>query len=354
MKSGNGIFAATWLLAFFLAWLTPLAAQTAQDSLQANRENEFLEPPKVEPTDDTAQPEVEATRPTTPTSRVKSSDLLLPVFNIVPGLGVALQGRPLVGLTYFGAAFGGGVLLVDGMEGLLDENPEFEGKLFGAGAPSLHNPNLQKVIAGGSIIQGTMFLSAYDVFHASLPGFKAKGKYGYVKRQEDVGQLMVAPFQFNYLKRKTTWIPLASLAATAAVMVPYARAHPEEPGTWTPYRWHDPLFTGTISYSAGVTEEALFRGWLYPVAYEYTGENIWVAQIAQAGLFAAAHMSEVRYPIAQAALGLYFGWLTERQQWSIGESAFIHFWWDVIVFTAALFSERQVDAKVGVTLPLGF
>jgi membrane protease YdiL (CAAX protease family) len=93
----------------------------------------------------------------------------------------------------------------------------------------------------------------------------------------------------------------------------------------------DVFFTGAISYGAGVGEEAVFRGFLLPELRQALGSDFWSNAVTAVG-FAAAHLGSVDRPIAQLALGYYWGDLTQRNNWEIAESIFIHTWWDVIAF----------------------
>ena len=79
----------------------------------------------------------------------------------------------------------------------------------------------------------------------------------------------------------------------------------------------DVLFASAISYNAGVGEEALFRGWMYPMFMEAFGHDLW-ANVASSAIFAAAHISsENPVPWPQFLAGYYFSWLVKKNGWSM-------------------------------------
>ena len=159
-------------------------------------------------------------------------------------------------------------------------------------------------------------------------------------REESIGELAMAPFQFRFLKRQSTWIPLAMAGALSALDLSRSDKSLEKGGLKRSFGPEDALFASATSYNAGLWEEAVFRGWLMPVVREYYGSDL-VANLSVAALFSLAHISaENPIPWPQFALGYYLGQVTLDNSWSIAEAIFVHAWWDVIVISAAYSLEK--------------
>src|SRR6266511_517195 len=90
------------------------------------------------------------------------------------------------------------------------------------------------------------------------------------------------------------------------------------PAQYLPFQTRDGAFVAAFSYNAGVGEEALFRGWLYPMLYQHLGRRAWLANGLQAGAFGALHAPQAgAFALDIAGSALYEGWLTRRNGWSI-------------------------------------
>jgi membrane protease YdiL (CAAX protease family) len=217
----------------------------------------------------------------------------------------------------------------------------------------------RKVVLGSLAAQGSGFLSAYSAFRSSVPRFqKEDGRYLFLGPRESIPELMASPFRFDHLLEPSAAIPLGLLAGGVGYLISDGRSH-HHGARWT-MSGDDFLFTGAEAWNAGVTEEAVFRGWLYPLAYQYTGRNFWLANGAQALLFGAAHFDSDANPIPwpQAALGFYFGWLVEKNGWSLSESIFVHAWWDMLLFAgevATSYRDRDPgNASFRIDLPVSW
>ncbi|SMF49153.1 CPBP family intramembrane glutamic endopeptidase [Pseudobacteriovorax antillogorgiicola] len=183
-------------------------------------------------------------------------------------------------------------------------------------------------------------MSAYHAFRTSVESRRHSGQYKFLKRslEETPLDIALAPFQFEFLTRKTTLAPLAVVAGLAILSV----NNKPEGYESAPLNLSDGGFIMGLSFNAGTNEEAIFRGWLMPYAYEYT-DSYFLANVIQSGLFSLAHINQTEVPIIQLGLGYYLGWLTKENQWTIAESIFIHTWWDVFAF-AMQFSTRKKEA----------
>jgi hypothetical protein len=268
------------------------------------------------------------------------SDWWLPAPSVfLPGFGQYFQGE-WPGLLYTGVAVGGLFMVADGMSELLADDIE---EVPDSPAAGTESPAEREVLLGSLAYQGSGFLSAYSAFRSSVPRFQAEdGKYRFLTTNEGVGALTVSPARFDHLAKASAFIPLGLLAGVAGYLVMDERSS-HHGADWT-FSADDILFSWPMAYNAGVTEEALFRGWLLPVAYQYTGRTWWLANGAQAALFSLAHYGPGnRYPWPQALLGYYFGYLTRKNGWSLSEAIFVHSWWDAILFTAQYATMRRVS-----------
>jgi membrane protease YdiL (CAAX protease family) len=273
-----------------------------------------------------------------------SSVVLLPVVSVfLPGFGQMAQRRYLSGAAFGAAGFGGLVLATHAS---YEGDGSLEDALF-------DHPGARRQLYGLGLYQGAGFMSAWDAFQASIPAQQQdKGRFRFLDagQREKPADLLLAPFKPVYLKRPSTYIPLGVLAVLATLGVQGYRVDKgSEPGLrWRAYEPGDAFFTGAVSMNAGATEEAMFRGYLFPLFHQWSGERAWVSNPAQALLFAGAHIGGVsNVPVAQGLLGLYLGWLTQRDDWKIGQAVAIHFWWDVIALSAAMFTRHDVPVSLG-------
>jgi membrane protease YdiL (CAAX protease family) len=255
----------------------------------------------------------------------------------VPGLGQYLEGSWLTGAGFTGAAAGGYALAYTGDAG-------------SGGEDLPRTAAEQRAFVGGGLVLAAGALSAYDAFHQSLPSLQRAGRYDFVTAHDPPASLLLAPFDVSMLKRWTTWLDLAVTGATTAIVV----LTESEPGAqYLPFRTRDGAFVAAFSYNAGVGEEALFRGWLYPVLYQNLGRRFWLANGLQAGTFGALHAPQAgSFALVIAGSAFYEGWLTRRNGWSIRESVFHHFWYDVAVGAASLLTQKT--ASVVVVVPVRF
>jgi membrane protease YdiL (CAAX protease family) len=279
---------------------------------------------------------------------VTQSAVWLPAASaLLPGFGQFWHGEASA-WAYTGTALGGAALILDGasaVAGDFSANP----------TEGIEDWSVRKVLLGSLAIQGSGFMSAYSSFRTSVPAFQAEqGKYQFLTGEESLGDIFLSPFRFGHLKKTTSWLPLGALAGLVAYFVAEERSGRD--AEWL-FSADDPIFAGLISYNAGVTEEAAFRGWLLPLAYETLGETWWAANGAQALLFGAAHYHSKRNPVPwpQALMGWYTGYLTRKNGWTLSEAVFVHFWWDAILLNGLYLTLHEAPAasfRVELPLPL--
>ena len=260
------------------------------------------------------------------------SEFWIPLGSVLlPGLGQYVHGAVGPGLAYTGTALGGYLISSQGDATLsVPRDPEDQ----------LASEGLHLAATAG-------MLSAWDAFHRAMPAQRAAGRYGFFAPDEDVGDLLTAPFEFGFLGR---WTTLVSLAFTAGVTT-WVLAEDGGGGDYQPYRWHDAAFATSLSLNAAVGEEALFRGWLLPMLAQKLGGRFWLANVIQAGLFGLGHPQADAFAIVIGVDALYGGWQTRRNDWSIREVVFQHFWYDVAVVTATLLrDDRHVVTLLPITI----
>ena len=204
----------------------------------------------------------------------------------------------------------------------------------------------RKLMLGNQVYQATGGFSAYHAFRTAAFTRQSQGQYEFLTVDETPAQVLLAPFDFSYLKRKTTWIPLTVAAAIGVAIM----QGPHEGFERDSFTEQDAFFTAAFSYNAGTHEEAVFRGWMMPVMMEYWHSALW-ANIGQSSLFALAHLGTNPLPIAQLALGYHLGYVTQRNQWTLGEAVFIHAWWDVIAFGTMWHFRETLDEEKAAMLP---
>ncbi|MBI4502436.1 MAG: CPBP family intramembrane metalloprotease [Gemmatimonadetes bacterium] len=265
------------------------------------------------------------------------AEFRMPALSMVfPGIGQYMQSAGGTGLAFTGTAVAGFALVATVDTADLGESVFLPRTVEG-----------QRAYFGLSLMSGAGELSAYDSFRRSLPALKRQNKYQFLGQPEPLGALFSAPFDPRFLGRWTTWLDLAYTGAVAALVVSVETG----PGKrYQPYTFHDAAFGTAVSFQAGVGEEAMFRGWLYPLFHQATRQRFWLSNSIQAGIFGALHLPQAG-PLALmiGGWGWYQGWLTRRNNWSIRESVFHHFWYDTAIFAVTfLTDERQ---PVMITFP---
>jgi membrane protease YdiL (CAAX protease family) len=205
------------------------------------------------------------------------------------------------------------------------------------------NDNFRQLQYGAQIYSAAASYSAYASFQSSVKYRKEKlGEYKFIHKQETVDEILLAPFEFSFLKRKTTWIPMAIIGGLVALSDGMSMGN---------FQGADAFYSAGYSYNAGTHEEAMFRGWLMPMFHQNFDSPFW-ANATTSVLFAAAHGFNPA-PLPQLAMGYYLGWLTQKNKYSIKEAVFIHVWWDVVAI-AATYMDNQDDNDEMLYVPLYF
>jgi membrane protease YdiL (CAAX protease family) len=300
----------------------------------------------VQPTSEDTLPEGKP-----PVPHVTQSAVWLPAVSaVLPGFGQFWHGEGSA-WAYTGAALGGVALMANGVSDLEDQDEAYSTNP----TEGIEDWNVRKILLGGLAYQGSGLMSAYSSFRTSVPAFQAEqGKYRFLTGEESLGDIFLSPFRFGHLKKTSSWLPLGALAGLVAFLVAEERSGND--ADWL-FSADDPLFASLISYNAGVSEEAAFRGWLLPLAYETLGQTWWAANGAQALLFGAAHYDKDLNPVPwpQALMGWYTGYLTRKNGWTLSEAIFVHFWWDAILLNGMYLTLHKAPAaafRLELPLPL--
>lgn len=253
---------------------------------------------------------------------------------LLPGLGQYAQGRVGPGLALTGVGLAGVALYATS-----------DTTDIGSGGLPL-DPAQRQALVGLQLYQTAGSLSAYDTFRSSARRQQTVGRYRFLTQHEPVGRLLTAPFDPVFLKRWTTWVGLAYTGAVALLVANDPNRIDRSLTT------QDVVFGSLVSLNAGIGEEALFRGWLYPELYQSFGQRFWPANGLQAAVFGALHPDAEWFALVIAGWAFYQGWLTRHNGWSVRESVFQHVWYDVVVILLDLADARQL--KFSFSAPIRF
>lgn len=250
-----------------------------------------------------------------------ASDIALPIASfLLPGAGQWVRGQIGSGSAYSLTALAGYSYASNAAKDLAEEQLRETDLTDG-------NVAVRKYMLGLQTYQAAGGFSLYHTFRSAVWQRQPYGEYQFLGQGDSPQEILVAPLRLDYLKRSSTWIPL-TIGALASW---YIATHPFEDYKKRKLNREDPWFAVGFSYNAGTHEEAVFRGWLMPVLHE-AGMSSPFANITQAVTFALMHLGSTPMPLPQFLLGLHLGSTTVRNSWSISESVFIHFWWDVFAF----------------------
>ena len=259
-----------------------------------------------------------------------ASDILLPLASFVlPGAGQWARAQLTYGAAYSGVAVAG-IMYATNASRDVQESELMNQDL------TTKNTALRKYILGLQTTQSMGGLSLYHTFRSAVWQRQKYGQYGFLGKGDHPSDILLAPLHFQYLTRPSTWIPLTIATAIAS----YAATHPADGYHRVGLKPADYTFASGFSYNAGTHEEALFRGWLMPLVYE-SGLSTGISNLVQSSVFALAHLGSTGIPLPQFLLGLHLGNVTTRNNWHLGESIFIHVWWDVIAFTGNYYLEKN-------------
>lgn len=262
---------------------------------------------------------------------------------LLPGFDQYLQGHVSSGALYSSAWLGSSLWYSNRAKKLQDTQDAMGWDAWSKEQQNdyvNHEELPRQAMLASQYITSVGALSAWHSFRTVVETHRENGRFEFLKEEETPMDLLLAPFQFSHLQRKTTWIPLL-VAASIGALVPNALAEDYERD---PYSSSDAFYASAISYNAGVSEEALFRGYMQPMIYDSWGSSLG-SNAVQALIFGLAHRATIDRPIAQAGMGFYLGWLHEKRNWTLSESIFLHAWWDVIALSSSYIVRLKDDKR---------
>ena len=259
-----------------------------------------------------------------------TSDVVMPILSFVlPGLDQYVNGQFEYATIYSVTALAGDSYASASAHNLPSGRTSY--------SYESKNTDIRKYLFGLQTRQAMGGLSLFHSFRTAVTSRQPKGQYSFINTQDTPPDILFAPFECTNILRFSTWMALA----TGAIVNAWTLSHPSQGYEWTSFQPSDSAFTFGFSYNAATHEEAMFRGWLMPVAHEYGMSEEW-SNVTQAIAFALAHANQTSLPLVQGLLGYHLGRVTQENHWSIREATFIHFWWDIMAF-ATQYHLRQND-----------
>lgn len=259
---------------------------------------------------------------------------------LFPGLGQAAQKE------YLSAALQGGfgAIMLAGTASQTSNKSyiEVEDQIDEKTKTNYSNPTTFRADMYSRFYLNTALFSAYDSYRIYRRNHPEEGQHTPVP-QEDLLDLMWAPYNWRYLTRITTLIPIAAVALLTRGD-PGKDDYVVEP--------QDGLTRKTLrrgyyvmSHGIAIGEEAFFRGYLNTSFTEKWGPAWGLAGSSAAFGLAHSGTGGSANSITAGVFGAYMGWLQRRDNYRIGEPVAIHFWWDVFALTS-MTRERKVEKVV--------
>jgi len=279
-----------------------------------------------------------------PPARGQAPELRAAASLFVPGLGQALNGDYVEGGAQFGL-----FLVLDRQYQVLINQPDYIN-------PNDRTDSNRNITINRTSFDADLYATAltdlpfYSAFSAYRDARQLSANQGYSTPapQETLDQAAVAPFQWEYLKRPTAWIP-ALIALGSALVPPTGSSYlyrPERGLTRTEMTFG---FAGQFEMVA-VGEESFFRGVLNNGFSSAFGENWGLAGSSVVFGLAHAGVGAQATPFEATVFGAYLGWLQQRNDYDIREGVAIHFWWDFLTALAMLHTRTAQSAQAPVRL----
>jgi len=190
-----------------------------------------------------------------------------------------------------------------------------------------------------------------------------------------LGDLAVAPFNLEVLRRPEVWAGLAVMLAAGIGVTIAADGKPDSSragddpnlfGSTVDRRWGYPAAGGIgvgLFGQVAVAEELTFRGWAQSGMARSQGETR--GWLSASLLFGAVHAFNIFAMPAEdrrdyllygvpfiTGLGTYLGWVYRHDGYSLAPSVAIHFWYDFLL-SATFFAidPQSSPLSAGVTVP---
>lgn len=206
-------------------------------------------------------------------------------------------------------------------------------------------------------------VSSYSIYAAyrDARSFNQGVTYRYKMPTDSFADLSYASFNYKILKKPEVWGGLLGFVAVATGVSYLAYGDTEAKVASV----NEETFSPLIAFPVGISEEALFRGFIQSSLLESWGPatSITVSSL----LFGAAHIPNAlllpeedrnRYYSVSLPLitgfGAYFGWLTYKNH-SLKESVALHSWYDFTIFAlGAVANQAAATGRPGFALALEF
>lgn len=249
-----------------------------------------------------------------PSKKKKSSFLTVGLSSILPGLGH----------LYLGELKEAGALLTSYSAGL--------GALYLLGPDSTAG-----LWAGLETISVAWCYGLYSSYR-DVKNYNGREFCNYYMPQDSFGDLTYASFNPKILKKPEVWGGVLGALVTGFAVSYFSQLHCDIPPSFS----SSPNITPLRAFPTGISEEALFRGYLQSALIECT--NPVAGIIGSSLLFGAAHIpnaqllpehARARYYACSipfiSAFGAYFGYLTYKNH-SLKEAVAVHSWYDFVLF----------------------
>ncbi len=266
-------------------------------------------------------------------ARATDPELAAAASLFLPGSGQAVTGSYVAGATQFTLYF---VLLNQYSKQI--ERPDYI-PLDHREDPTHHviRTNRTSTVAD-QYATGTLdvaFYSSFSAYRDARAQPENAGRYRTPAPQETLGDLALAPFSWEYLKRPTTLAPLLLPLYLVLAPVPQDRLvlAPDDSITRGELRARYFFQHGAVA----VGEEAFYRGFLNNGLSDRFGEGWGLA--GSSALFGLSHSGQggvQATALGASVFGLYLGWVQQRNGYAIGENVAIHFWWNFLTSLALL------------------
>ena len=259
-----------------------------------------------------------------PHARAQQPELRAGASLLLPGLGQAANGDYIEGAVHFGSA----LVLVRQYDILVNRDDYIQ--------PTDRTDRDRNITINGTSFYADFYgtaltdLSFYSAYGAYRDARQAMGNQGYATPapHESLGEAAYAPFQWEYLSRYTTWVPLL-FALYNAVTPPDAMSYVYQPiGGLTR---EEMGAASALQYEmVAVGEEAFFRGVLNNGLSSTLGET-W-GLVSSSAIFGLAHegVGAQASGLEAGVFGLYLGWLHQRNDYDMRQGITLHFWWDFL------------------------
>lgn len=196
------------------------------------------------------------------------------------------------------------------------------------------------ILAGYETVSVTSSYGIYSAYR-DVRNYNGIEAYVYQMPQDSFGDLAYASFNPKVLKKPEVWGGFLGALAAGVALTYVSKLHCEFPITFSSMPNVMPL----RAFPTGVSEEALFRGFIQSALIENSNPVIGI--IGSSLLFGAAHIPNAQllpeyarsryytYSIPYiSAFGAYFGYITYKNR-SLKEAVALHSWYDFFLFLAS-------------------